>query len=420
MAAWLAPMIFAGAKGGIDMWAQGAARGAREKAGRTQNQNRVIGGKKQVRLAWKELVRANERDIESLNILKKNTAKYLDREDAISTRDWLIGELDRRDRFAADVEAYNQSILDSEEALRFNAISNNIALEEESNYMQDFHTKLAYEAVEDRFTLDDAMTKANFLAQKAQIDIESAINKGASEREIIRLQNIAARAESAHQSQQEQIKGMQSKGKMIASLGAGRSSRKAVQTVDMDVGMKQSMRIDALLNRNSVHRNQLQASYDNTDYQKLGFKSTMDTIETSIKQAQRDYGLSRAQAESTLQSGLRANKNRLAKIAAGKYSADLQARNMVHSVPKPDRMEPKPFLSIRPEFDEIDELTDSDKQDFYDAHMPQLSDENKIYGDAGGSPNAFAQVANIGLDMFAAGAKGGAFGDSMKTAFGGS
>ncbi len=203
---------------------------------------------------------------------------------------------------------------------------------------------------------------------------------------------------------------MQEEGKILARGGAGRSSRKAVQAVDASMGLAQSMRVDALLNKNSMFKNQIQASYDKLYYGKQLHGNTMDVLEESARQAKRNYGLNRDQAIDTLKSGLRDNETRMAKISAGKYSADLQAKSQVLNVPQPGRMDPIPYNSIRPEYQKIDRLTDKDKQDFFDKHMPSLSDENKIYGDAGGKPNPWMQAAGIGLDAVNAYAGAGGFG----------
>ena len=365
---------------------EGHARGERERAKRTQNQNRVKAGKKQVRLAWENLKKNNEQDIESLAILQRNTNKYLDRLDEIAARDWAIGEEDRLADFENRVEAYNQSIEDYHETLGLIDISNNIAIEEENNYMNDFYTNLAYEALEAQYALDDRMTELGFEAEKARLDIDVAMKQGASQRELLKLQNKAKRAQSAFESQSDIVKGMQQKGKIRATGAAGRSSRKAVQAVEAGVGMRQAMRVDALLNSNSVFRNQIQASYDNLYYKKLGYKSTLDTIDAATKIAQRDYNLNRQQAADTLKSGIRANETRMAKIAAGKYSAEIQAKRQVLDVPTPGRQEPLPYKAIRPEFPTIDKLTQKDKRDFFDQHMPHLEDENKIVGYEGREP----------------------------------
>lgn len=402
--------IAGAAIGGIaSIFSSGQQRGAKEKAGRTANAARVEAGKKQVRQMWRELAKQNEWDIETLNILINNTEKYLDRADDNNAQNWWLTELDRRDAFEADVAAYNQSVEDYHTALKFNDISANIAFEEESNYMDDFHTQLKYEALEAEYALNDTMTELEFEAEKAHIDIYSAMNRGASEVEMIKLQQKAERAEFAHQAQQEGIKGLQSKGKLKASMASGRSSRKAVQSVDAAMGLNQAMRVDALLNRNSQFKNQIQASYDNLYYQKRGYNIQRDVISEAAKAASRDYGLNRDQAIDTLKSGLRDNELRMTKIAAGKYSADLQARSQVLNVPQPGRMDPLPYNQIRPEYQEVKKLTDKDKQDFYDQHMPEADDENKIYGDAGGRPNPWIQAGTLGLNVLGAAASGGAF-----------
>ena len=336
--------------GAASIFSSGQQRGAKEKAGRTANAARVEAGKKQVRQTWRELAKQNEWDIETLNILINNTEKYLDRADENAAQNWWLTELDRRDSFEADVAAYNQSVEDYHTALNFNDISANIAFEEESNYMADFHTQLKYEALEAEYALNDTMTELQFEAEKAHIDIYAAMNRGASEREMIKLQNKAARAEAAHTAQQEGIKGMQSKGKVKATMAAGRSSRKAVQAIDASMGLNQAMRVDALFNKNSQFKNQIQASYDNEYYQKRGYNVTRNIIGEAGKAAIRDYGLNRDQAIDTLKSGLRDNELRMTKIAAGKYSADLQARSQVLNVPQPGRMDPLPYNSIRPEY----------------------------------------------------------------------
>jgi len=407
------PWIMGGiavAKGIAGIASSGAQRGAKEKAGRTANQERVKSGKKQIRLQEEQISYQNQQAIESLNILINNTERYLDRQDENAAQNWWLGELDRRDAHEADVAAYNQSVEDLHTALEFNDISANIAFEEESNYMADFHTQLRYEALEAQYALDDNMSKIGFEAEKAKIDIHSAMNRGASEREMLKLQNKAERAESAHQAQQEEIKGMQSKGKIKASMAAGRSSRKAVQSVDASMGLAQSMRVDALLNKNSMFRNQIQASNDKLYYGKQLHGNTMDVLEESARIAKRDYGLNRDQAIDTLKSGLRDNETRMAKISAGKYSADLQAKSQVLNVPQPGRMDPPPYNAIRSEYQAVKPWTKKDKQKFFDDYMPELEDGNKIYGDAGGKPNPWMQAAGIGLDAVGAYAGAGGFG----------
>ena len=370
----------------MDIFTAGHARGERERAKRTQNANRVEAGKKQVRLAWKNLKKENKIAIESLEILKRNTNRVLDRQDAIATQDWLLGRENTLEEYEDKVGAYNKSVENYTEALNLIDINTNIAYEEENNYMDDFYTSMKYEALEAQYALTDTMTKAGFEAQAAQLDVQVAMSKGASERELIKLQNKAERETSAHESQQEQIQTMQDKGKLRASLGGGRTSRKALQVVDSQGGMRQAMRVDALLNRNSVFRNQLKASYDNLYYKKAGFRSKMDSIEAGVEMAQRDYNLSKAQASDTIQSALRANKTRVAKIEAGRYSDQINARNQVHSIPEPPKFDPVPWKAVRPEFQEIKKLTGSDQTKFYDQHMPHAEDENKIVGYEGRTP----------------------------------
>ena len=69
MAAWVLPTVLAGAKGGLNMFAAGQARGAAQRAGRTANQERVKAGKKAVRAAFKNLEKNYEISKETIEIL---------------------------------------------------------------------------------------------------------------------------------------------------------------------------------------------------------------------------------------------------------------------------------------------------------------------------------------------------------------
>ena len=105
---------------------------------------------------------------------------------------------------------------------------------------------------------------------------------------------------------------------------------------------------------------------------------------------------------------LKANALRKDRIAAGKYSSDLQARRNVLPMPELRKQTPIPFEAFRPEFQQP---VKPDKDKFYDMHMPHLSDENKIYGDRGaGAPsNLGMDILSIGFDMATAAAGAGAF-----------
>ena len=93
---------------------------------------------------------------------------------------------------------------------------------------------------------------------------------------------------------------------------------------------------------------------------------------------------------------LKASTLRKDKIAANKFSADLQAQRGILPEPELGRMTPIPFEAFRPEFQRP---VKPNQGQFYEEHMPHLEDENKIYGDRGaGAPgNPWMDAMEIGL-----------------------
>jgi len=364
-----------GIKGGLNMFQQGHARGEAERAGRTANQERVKLGKKQVRRAWKELQRQREIAVESLEILERNTNKQIDLVEEENARDWAFRDQLRFDDYARDAAAYNKSVEDYHTNLNLNDISANIAYEEERNYMDDFHTKQAFGQQDDVLKL-----KGDKLTVKQALTDDIATRIG------LRREQEGFIAQTAEQDKADIIKGLQTEGKLRATGMAGRSARKVLQAAAADIGSRQAMRADVLMNRNSLYENEMMKTANKRYFVKKAF---------GLKEE--GYTLNETKRAASLGSMLKASATRQSKIAAGKYSADLQAQRQVLNTPTLRRMEPVPFEEFRPEFQQVPK--GPSKQEFYDEHMPSLSDENKIYGDAGGRPNSFLQIAGLGLDM---------------------
>ena len=372
MAAWIAPTVIAGAKGIMGMWGAGQKKGAAQKAGREANQARVERGKKTIRMQWDNISHEYKRAVDTLDILKRNTGRQLDLADAESLRNWAFQEELRFDDYRRDVAAFNQSVLDYQTNLNLNDISANLAYEEEKQFMDDFYTQQAFEK------RDDILEHEKIL----RADITSRFS--------LRRQQEGLRAKAAFEEDQDIIKGLAIKGQIRATGAVGRSARKAVQVAGMDLGARKAMRADAMMNANSVYLNE------------------MRKLANTRLFAAKTRNLNIDKRAASLKSMLRASTLRKDKIAANKYSADLQAKRNLLPEPELGRMTPIPFEAFRPEFMEP---TKPNKEKFYDDHMPHLEDENKIYGDRGaGAPgNPWMDALNIGLDMAGAAAGAGAF-----------
>lgn len=369
------PWIMGGvavAKGITGMIGAGAKRGAAQKAGREANQARVERGKKLVRNEWGNISRAYKRSIDTLEILKRNTKGQLDLADAESIRNWGLSEELRFDDYRRDAAAYNQSVLDYQTNLNLNDMSANMAYEEEKQFMEDFHTQQAFERK------DDILEHEKILRS----DITSRLS--------LRREAEAFRAKQAFEDDQDIIKGLAIAGKIRATGAVGRSARKAVQVAAMDLGSRQAMRADAIMNNTSVYRNEMQKLANTRLF------------------AAKTRNLNIEKRAESLKSMLKASTLRKDKIAANKFSADLQAKRNLLPEPELGRMTPIPFEAFRPEFQAPEK---PDKGKFYDDHMPHLEDENKIYGDRGaGAPgNPWMDIANIGLDAVSAYAGAGGF-----------
>ena len=344
------------------------------KAGRDANQARVKAGKKQLDILRKQAEWQEQKAIEGLKILKRNNEAQLDRMDEIATRDWWQSELLRFDKFKAEVEAYNESVKDYGLAMDMNEISFNLAMAKEKNHMKDFYTNMRFEVA------DAKLTFAQQLATSA------------SDRNQLRAQQEGVRMAHRHEQSATSIQGLMEQGKVLASGAVGRSARKATQAILAGVGAEQAMRADALFNQESQFRGQMQKSYNNQFFNKLGYRQGIKQINASID------------------SQRRANEIRVEEIGAAKYAADLAAKAKVHSVPKLGRMTPIPFKQLRPEYQEIEEGTWKK----FMPKAPQLSDENKIYGDRG--PSTMEKVAGVGMGV----AQGWVSGGGLEGMFGGS
>ena len=369
------PWIMAGAavaKGGLDMWGAGERRGAAQKAGRDANQARVEAGKAQVRMAGRNISDAYKRSIDTLEILKRNTKGQLDLADAQSIRNWGLNEQLRFDDYRRDASAWNQSVLDYKANLNLNDISANMAYEEEKQFMEDFHTQQKFERKDDILEHEKILTS----------DIRSRIG--------LRRSQEAYRAKQAFEDNEDIVKGMTIAGQIRSTGAVGRSARKAVQVAGMDLGARQAMRADALMNSESVYRNEMQKLADRRLF------------------AVKDRNLNIEKRAASLKSMLKASSLRKDKIAFNKFGADLQAKRNLLPEPTLGRMTPIPFEAFRPEFQTPKK---PDMEQFYDDHMPHLEDENKIYGDRGaGAPgNPWMDIANIGLDAVGAYAGAGGF-----------
>ena len=415
MAAWVAPVVMSAISGGLDMFSAGQRRGAAQKAGRDANQARVESGKKKVRAAWKMILEEWEISKETIDILERNTAKQIELYEAEQFRDWAAEEDLRFDDFRREAAAYNQSVEDLTTNLNFNDISANMAYQEEKNFMEDFHTSQRFEA------LDDAISKQELIADKRasnlqlradRLEFRQALTSDITERIGLRRQQEAFRAEQAFENQQDIIKGLQTIGNLKATGMAGRSARKAVQAASFDVGSRQAMRADALLNANSVFKNEMaklsnRRYYSAKQYDVARKSHDITAARLDLKHQRLDLNTSKRAA--SLQSMLKANALRKDRIAASKYSADLQARRNVLSQPELRKPTPIPFEAFRPEFQRPERPSQTK---FYDMHMPHLEDENKIYGDRGaGAPsNLGMDILGIGMNMATAAAGAGAFG----------
>ena len=369
------PWIMGGvavAKGVASVFGAGAKRGAAQKAGRDKNQARVEAGKKAVRMYAENISHARKRAVETLEILQRNTGRQLDLQDANTFREWGLSEELRFDDYRRDSEAYNQSVEDYHTDLNFNDISANMAYQEEKNFMEDFHIGQEFERKDDILEHEKILTS----------DITSRIS--------FRRQQEGFRAKAAFEDQQDIIKGLMVAGDIRSTGVTGRSARKAVQVAAMDVGSRQAMRADALMNSESVYFNEMK---------KLANIKTF---------AAKTRNLNIDKRAASLKSMLKASTLRKDKIAANKYSADLQAKRRVLDAPELGRMTPIPFEAFRPEFQEVQEF---DREKFYEDHMPHLEDENKIYGDRGaGAPsNPWVDAGKVVLDGVSGYAQGGGF-----------
>jgi len=345
-------------KGVSSVWGASERRGAAQKAGRERNQARVEYGKKMVRMSWDNISDAYKRSIDTLEILKRNTGKQLDWQDANALREWGLNEELRFDDYRRDAAAYNQSVEDYYTNLNFNDISANMAYEEEKLFMEDFHIGQEFEKKDD------------------VLEHQKILQKDITARFSLRRQQEGFRAKTAFEDQQDILKGLMVAGKIRSTGAVGRSARKAVQVAAMDVGSRQAMRADALLNSESIYYNEMKKLHNVREFAKKQRNLNIDKRAASLK------------------SMLKASTLRRDRIAANKYSADLQAKRGIMSEPVLGRMTPIPFEAFRPEFQEP---TKPDKEKFYEDHMPHLEDENKIYGDRGaGAPgNPWMDAGNI-------------------------
>ena len=372
MAAWIAPAIIGTAQAGMSVFGASQKRGAAQKAGRDANQARVEAGKKAVRLSWDNIAANYKEAIDSLEILQRNTSRQLDLADMESVRNWAMSEELRFDDYRRDVALYNQSVEDYHTNLNFNDISANMAYEEEKLFMEDFFTQREFEKK------DEILEHEKLLQQ----DITSRLS--------LRRQQEAFRSKAAFEDQKDIIQGLTVAGQIRSTGAVGRSARKAVQVAAMDLGTRQAMRMDALMNSESMYYNEMKKLHLTREFAKKTRNLNIDKRAASLK------------------SMLKASTLRKDKIAANKYSADLQAKRGLMSEPVLGRMTPIPFEAFRPEFQKPRK---PDKEKFYEDHMPHLEDENKIYGDRGaGAPgNAWMDAANIVLGGVGGAVQGGAF-----------
>jgi len=373
MAAWIIPAVVGAASAGMNVFGASRKRGAAQKAGRTANAARVEAGKKAVRLSWDNIAANYKEAIDSLEILQRNTGRQLDLADMESIRNWGMSEELRFDDYRRDVALYNQSVEDYHTNINFNDISANMAYEEEKNFMEDFHTQREFEKK------DEILDHEKLLQQ----DITSRLS--------LRRQQEGFRAKAAFEDQQDILQGLKITGQLRSTGAVGRSARKAVQVAAMDLGTRQAMRMDALLNSESMYYNEMKKLHHGREFAKKTRNLNVDKRAASLK------------------SMLKASTLRRDRIAANKYSADLQAKRGLMSEPTLGRMTPIPFEAFRPEFQRP---TKPDKEKFFDDHMPHLEDENKIYGDRGaGAPgNPWMDAASVVLGGVRGAASGGAFG----------
>ena len=372
MAAWVIPAVIGAASAGMNVFGASQKRGAAQKAGRDANKARVESGKKAVRLSWDNIAANYKEAIDSLEILQRNTGRQLDLADMESIRNWGMSEELRFDDYRRDVALYNQSVEDYHTNINFNDISANMAYEEEKNFMEDFHTQREFEKK------DEILDHEKLLQQ----DITSRIS--------LRRQQEGFRAKAAFADQEDIIKGLTVAGQIRSTGAVGRSARKAVQVAAMDLGTRQAMRMDALMNSESLYYNEMKKLHLSREFAKKTRNLNIDKRAASLK------------------SMLKATTLRKDRIAANKYSADLQAKRGLMSEPTLGRMTPIPFEAFRPEFQRP---TKPDQEKFYDDHMPHLEDENKIYGDRGaGAPgNPWMDAASVVLGGVKGAAQGGAF-----------
>tara|TARA_R100000458_G_C8248591_1_gene225962 strand:+ start:54 stop:1229 length:1176 start_codon:yes stop_codon:yes gene_type:complete len=358
MAPWLIPAAIGAGKAALGVFGASQRRGAAQKAGRDANKARVARGKKAVRASWRAIAQNYKDAVDSLDILQRNTERQLDLADLESLRNWGMQEELRFDDYRRDAAAYNQSVEDYHTALNFNDIAANMAYQEEQNFMEDFFTQREFEKKDET------------------LEHEKILRSDIASRFSLRRQQEGFRAKTAFDDQQDIIQGLKITGQLRATGTVGRSARKAVQAASMDLGTRQAMRMDALMNSESMYYNEM-TKLSNTRY---------------LAKKARNLNIDKRAA--SLKSMLKANTLRKDRIAADKFSADLQAQSRVLPEPVLREMTPIPFEAFRPEFQQP---TKPNQGQFYKDHMPELEDENKIYGDRGaGAPgNAWLDAGNI-------------------------
>ena len=342
----IAGWITAGAAvvGGISSWLGGNAQAD---AAQDAADDRARAAAEMAAWQWDETKRRESYQQYELDIARMNEKQLRDLTDAIAldkyNRALYIRDYDYKSR----VEAYNASEEQYGRQLDYNAMSAQLAREEQHNWMLDTRQEL-------QFQYEDIAME--FGKARDHFDIT---------REDITHRHIDARGEFALKGLEGWLKGLDAKAKVRVLGQAGRTSAKNLQAVAAATGQNQAILNDLATKSDHAFNIKQRENFNTYTY------------------ARREAELGERKTAAAWDSALRANELALLKIDHERYGADMAADNRrMPAPPKYNELPPIPAPYATPE-----------------TIFPEIFHSTKPPGPAG-APNVSAGAGWIGFGNF--------------------
>lgn len=260
---------------------------------------------------WKETEDQHDWSLYEIEVAKANEANVIALKETVAIDDWVRGMQIRDAEYQSRVAAYNNSEKAYAQQVDYNAMSAQLALEDQDRWLADTALDLQYQATD--LAIQDAESTALHGLNLSKMLSEYNLTSQALE-----AQQLAKRADAIFKGTSAEIKKTQAVGQARASGQAGRSARKNVQAILAQSGFNKAALIDTMTRSENSHRLEQLKNQDTYTY-----GSQLESTKYRYTQEAMDLGYKKI--KSSMSSAFAQDKGNRLKIAHDQYGADLAA-----------------------------------------------------------------------------------------------